>query len=313
MTCKSLATETQAHHRQAEQLLRHLNTPGNTALICSSNRNQIILTSSHSKVSLSRGTLPIDTAQLLVARHYIEATSQRTFIITDAGRAALHENSDHSESTKKLPKKAHQVRTMSRMPTSTIHVPMETQMAKPRSPKDIIERQAHRAIRTTNIHDGNETIAVQFNDAESPLAWLHRRRDRNGEPFIDDTCFEAGERLRRDITLAQVMPQVTSNWSPTRGSGSAGGPAIATDTMVSARQRLHQALDAVDGNYAGILLDVCGFLKGIEEIERERQWPPRSGKVVLKLALQRLATHYGLNREARGPAYSRGIRHWTAL
>lgn len=309
MTSKSLTSEMQDRLHQKIKLLRHLVIPGNTAIICSKNRSQIILASSYNKVSISRGTLPADIAQLLIAHNYIEATPQRTFIITDAGRAALLEYSDHIDDTANA--STHR-RAVNKIPESNIHVPSKAQVKKQISPKDIIEKQIDSAIRISSIHDGNETIEVKINDAESPLAWLHKRRDRNGERFIDETCFEAGERLRRDVTLAQLMPQVTSNWSPTRSSSTAGGPAIATDTMVSARQRVHKALDAVDGNYAGILLDVCGFLKGIEEVERERRWPPRSGKVVLKLALQRLATHYGLDREAHGPKHSKGIRNWIA-
>lgn len=166
--------------------------------------------------------------------------------------------------------------------------------------------------------DGSEAGAgrrvVVVNDAENPLAWLARRKGRDGQPLVTPAQFQAGERLRADFTIAQLAPRMTVDWaSPgaaSAGSG-AGGPASLAETMVAARQRLRRALDAAGPEFAGLLLDVCCFLKGLEDVERERGWPSRSGKIVLQLGLDRLARHYGLAGEARGRARV-AVRTWLA-
>lgn len=153
---------------------------------------------------------------------------------------------------------------------------------------------------------------VRLNAEESPLDWLRRRKDRDGVPMIDDASYQAGERLRSDITLAGLLPSVTARWGAPIGAGPSS-PADATDRMVAARQRIRHAFEAVGGDLADLLIDLCGFLKGLEAIERERHWPPRSAKVVVRLALARLAEHYGLETVACGPKASRGIRAWQAV
>ena len=152
--------------------------------------------------------------------------------------------------------------------------------------------------------------AVLVDEAESPLAWLARRKGKDGLPLVDAACLEAGERLRRDLTIGAMLPRTTANWSAAVASGSrAQGPTDFTDTMIAARQRARAALSAVGPDLSGLLIDICGFLKGLETIERERGWPARSGKLVLELALRQLCRHYGLQAEVRGRASS-GLRHW---
>jgi hypothetical protein len=157
--------------------------------------------------------------------------------------------------------------------------------------------------------------SVTIDEAESPLAWLARRRGRDGRALIEPPQLQAGERLRADFTKAHLMPRTTSNWaSPLsanrRGAGGNRAGAF-TETMIAARQRVHQALDAVGPEFAGLLIDICCFLKGLDDVERERAWPARSAKVVLQLALDRLARHYGYAAQARGPAKA-SVRTWLA-
>ncbi len=171
----------------------------------------------------------------------------------------------------------------------------------------------HRTLETAVIADPlSGRRSVTRNVDESPLTRLRRTNGRNGKPLIDDAEFAAGERFRSDYTRAQLMPRVTANWASAVAGGRRDGSGMAdlTDAAISARQRIERAIDAVGPDFAGVLVDVCCFLKGIEEIERERSWPARSAKLVLRLALASLARHYGLSTAARGRNRSGGLRHW---
>lgn len=51
---------------------------------------------------------------------------------------------------------------------------------------------------------------VEVNLAESPLAMLYRRKGPDGNAFISEDEFHAGERLRADFTRGSLMPSITS-------------------------------------------------------------------------------------------------------
>ena len=64
--------------------------------------------------------------------------------------------------------------------------------------------------------------------------------------------------------------------------------------MLAAKQRFAAAMRAAGPGLADILFDVCCHLSGLEQSERSRGWPRASAKVVLQIALDRLAQHYGM-------------------
>lgn len=175
-------------------------------------------------------------------------------------------------------------------------------------------RGQHLAVAQRQVATEHGHATVTMDDAESPLAWLARRRGRDGRPLIEPHQLQAGERLRADFTRANLMPRTTSNWaSPISSDRRSGGDRAGnfTETMIASRQRVRQALDAAGPEFSGLLVDVCCFLKGLEGIERERAWPMRSAKIVLQLALDRLARHYGYAAKATGPGHA-PVRTWLA-
>jgi hypothetical protein len=173
-------------------------------------------------------------------------------------------------------------------------------------------RARHLKLGRREVRDETGIRTVIADDAESPLAWLARRKGRDGRALIEPVQLLAGERLRAEFTRAHLMPRITANWSASVATGPRGAsPASFTETVIGARQRVRAALDAAGPEFSGLLLDVCCFLKRLEEVERQRSWPPRSAKIVLQLALDRLARHYGLHGAARGKLNA-AVRTWLA-
>lgn len=135
---------------------------------------------------------------------------------------------------------------------------------------------------------------IRYNRAESPLAILGRRRDRDGKPFLSIDLVAAGERLREDFEVAQMGPRVTQNWDrfltgSERGMFNGGGPA---EGPTGARERVASALRELGPGLGDVVLRCCCFLEGIEQAEQQMGWSARSGKIVLRIALQRLKQHY---------------------
>jgi hypothetical protein len=148
----------------------------------------------------------------------------------------------------------------------------------------------HRLIRTRKITGADGAPChVAVNLAESPLAFLAARG------LIDADQFAAGERLRRDYTLACLTPRLGVDWSaPCVIGRRAAKPEDFSATVLAAKQRFAAAMRAAGPELAGLLFDLCCDLRGLEECEKSRRWPRASAKVVLRLALDALRRHYGI-------------------
>ena len=134
---------------------------------------------------------------------------------------------------------------------------------------------------------------IRVNLRESPITILARKKDKNGKPFLTKELLAAGERLREDFELAQMGPRTTLNWDRFINGGAPSGHLAPGEGGSSAAQRrLADALSALGAGLGDIALRTCCFLEGLETAEKRMGWSARSGKIVLRIALQRLKLHY---------------------
>lgn len=176
------------------------------------------------------------------------------------------------------------------------------------SKREMAFRAQHSDIGTARV--GNDEVLLDLD--ESPVATLARVRGAGKKAWLRPDQVAAAERFRRDFELGRLQPRVTANWSASVNDGRRTGDGLTnlTEMAIAARRRIDNAMAAVGPELSGVLIDVCCFLKGLETVERERQWPARSAKLVLRLGLQSLARHYGLADSATGARS--GTRHWGA-
>ncbi len=157
--------------------------------------------------------------------------------------------------------------------------------------------EQHREWDEKQVGDkGEAPRRVRYNVAENPLAALARRREKDGKPFLAPELVAAGERLREDFELAQMGPRVAQNWDRFLTAGSDRGAfrndAGRAEGPEAARGRVAAALHDLGPGLGDMVLRVCCFLEGLEAAEKRMGWSARSGKIVLRIALQRLRRHY---------------------
>ncbi len=130
----------------------------------------------------------------------------------------------------------------------------------------------------------------RINLAESPLSWLKARN------LVSARQFQAGEILRADYERARLGAAVTMHWDavPQSGQRRQADPEAQTRAQVMAHKRFDAAMAAAGRGLTDILWRVACACEALPCAEKALGWPTRSGRLVLALALDRLADHYRL-------------------
>ena len=142
--------------------------------------------------------------------------------------------------------------------------------------------------------DGRLTTRLA-NLGESPVAWLARRKDASGRPWLSPAEVAAGERLRMDGQIALSGPSLTMRWDALPRSGGGSSARVEpTDRALSAGARVEAALSACGPRLRALVERVCIHGTSLQLAEQDLSLRRRQGKTVLKQGLQALAEHYGI-------------------
>ncbi|MQY41376.1 helix-turn-helix domain-containing protein [Epibacterium sp. SM1969] len=168
---------------------------------------------------------------------------------------------------------------------------------------EFLAREANRArlIRETGFSES--TVAFQHAaqgktrsarklrcpTTDTPLMVLSRLLDPQGAPFVSADLVRAGERLREDFELAQIGTHINQ---AEQAFADGCADAAPVSPYRGAQERAMNALAALGPGLSDIALRCCCHLEGLEAAEKQLGWSARSGKVVLRIALQQLKFHY---------------------
>ncbi|SIS88158.1 hypothetical protein SAMN05421759_10571 [Roseivivax lentus] len=128
----------------------------------------------------------------------------------------------------------------------------------------------------------------RFSVSDSPLAVLARRKTPEGEAFLSPRQVGAGERLREDFELSGIKAAAVPSLLAERP--------VFVPAGTGAEARFRAALEVLGPELADVAVQCCCLLEGIETTEKRMGWSARSGKIVLRIALERLSWFYQSDR-----------------
>lgn len=138
-------------------------------------------------------------------------------------------------------------------------------------------------------HRARPARSVTVNLTESPLGWLFARG------HVTQRQFDAGERLRGDWERGRLGQWVTMSWDAAPVTRSRGGSTDAVDlngAQLDAKRRFEAAVMEAGPGLADILWRIVCAGEGMRDAESALGWPARAGKLVLGIALDRVADYY---------------------
>lgn len=157
----------------------------------------------------------------------------------------------------------------------------------------------HWQLEEREIFDADgDIIIVQANVENSPLLVLFRQKDDAGQRFLSQAEFAAGEKFRQTYEVSAMGQMRSANWDSIRQSRSSMRGNFAGDDLhiraLDAKRQVMDALSAVGPVMDRLLFAFLVREQNLGRVERGLHWPKSSGKIILKIALARLANHYGL-------------------
>ena len=262
------------------QALRRLAVPGAMLAVALGMDQGVILRDTATGESDHGSKLPLTTAQPLALQGWIAtaqaegATPARVlrYRITPAGRVALRELTAKTEN---------RARAMA-----------EGAASFEAAPEGV--GTWGKSWGTSWDANWDDAAPVRAPSHDTPVVCLARRKDRDGSPFLNRAMISASERLREDYEIAELgrrrADQSPPDWDAVLRAIDDHRPL--PDAGSEAAKNVRAALAFLGPGLSEVALRCCCHLEGLETTEKQMGWAARSGKVVLRIALQRLVLFY---------------------